>query len=291
MASVTRVSAMVELFPYDILLISTHCGDVSGWRWTYEFRDREGLERVLVVDIAIGVGQATESDKVLVTQYVRFVSLDGVDWNDEEGKRRLYIGYSIIDYAERSRDFDTFRPTKRERIARVFGSAALRMHDNNYVPVPASLAADGTPIVVNNACGSWHRLASTFSFGNARAYIGTLYDVLDIEAALVMKELLEKEFSKPLAVALWNAQRRVWGASPRRPYAMVGCHFQRVISGPDGAPIHVASRLRAMERAYVETLKTAAVSESDSRGSLGERLAFIRFELNAIETYIAKFSG
>ena len=36
-ADVTSVSEMIELFPYDLLIIATHCGDVSGYRWTYEF--------------------------------------------------------------------------------------------------------------------------------------------------------------------------------------------------------------------------------------------------------------
>ncbi len=38
-ANVTDVSRMVELFPYDLLLIATHCGDAPGYRWTYQFED------------------------------------------------------------------------------------------------------------------------------------------------------------------------------------------------------------------------------------------------------------
>src|SRR5262249_6863865 len=38
-ATVYRVSRTLELFPYDFLMISTHCGDAPGWRWTYEYRD------------------------------------------------------------------------------------------------------------------------------------------------------------------------------------------------------------------------------------------------------------
>jgi hypothetical protein len=34
-ANVRHVSEMLEHFPYDLLMISTNCGDSSGYRWTY----------------------------------------------------------------------------------------------------------------------------------------------------------------------------------------------------------------------------------------------------------------
>src|SRR5690606_25643550 len=56
-ADVTSINEMIELFPYDLLLIATHCGDVSGHRWTYEYEDSEGYLRTFVVDIALGIGR------------------------------------------------------------------------------------------------------------------------------------------------------------------------------------------------------------------------------------------
>lgn len=42
-ADVTSISEMIELFPYDLMIIATHCGDAPGYRWTYEFTDSEGI--------------------------------------------------------------------------------------------------------------------------------------------------------------------------------------------------------------------------------------------------------
>ena len=58
-ADVTSVTEMIKLFPYDLLLIATHCGDPSGCRWTYEYEDTEGIQRTLVVDVAVGVGRTS----------------------------------------------------------------------------------------------------------------------------------------------------------------------------------------------------------------------------------------
>jgi hypothetical protein len=93
---------MMELLPYDLTIIATHCGDVDGFRWTYEYTDSEKIDRNLVVDIAIGVGQTDDANMLSVTQFVRFVSLDGVDWHDPEKKKALYVGRAILDI-ERTR--------------------------------------------------------------------------------------------------------------------------------------------------------------------------------------------
>ena len=66
---------------------------------------------------------------------------------------------------------------------------ALRMADGNYIALPYALASNGSPIVINNACGSWHRLAETFMGSNARCYLGTLFSVLDPEAEEVVVRL------------------------------------------------------------------------------------------------------
>ena len=102
-ATVHSASQLIELFPYDLLLISTHCGDASGWRWTYEFVDSEGLKRILVVDIAIGLEVVPGDEKLHVTEFIRFVSLDGIDWNDPEKDSKLYVGRAILDYLERGK--------------------------------------------------------------------------------------------------------------------------------------------------------------------------------------------
>lgn len=207
-------------------MISTHCGDASGWRWTYQFTDSEGLERTLVTDVAVGVEVIPGQDNVHVTKFERFVSLDGVDWNDPEKEGKLYVGKAMLDYVKHAEDGHPLEPTTKVPISRVAWSMALRMADHNYIAMPKPPASEGSPIVINNACASWHRLAANFVFGNARVYIGTLFSVLDPEAQAIVERLFGKYFGKPLSVALWRAHNDLFGDSVRRPYVMVGCHFQ-----------------------------------------------------------------
>jgi hypothetical protein len=242
-ANVRAVSEMVDLFPYDLLLFATHCGDASGYRWTYEYRDSEGIDRQLVVDVAIGVGHTDDDDILRVMQYNRFHSLDGVNWNDPVAKADLYVGSAIRDWSERVRD-KAFEPVHREPLDRVLGSAAMAMADNNYLPMPRALACEGSPIIFNNACVSWHELAGRFMFTNARAYIGTLYPVSDIEAEAVAVALLGKHFGKMLPHALWAAQDGVYGKGhDRRPYVITGVYTQRFRSTKEDVPRRIVTKL------------------------------------------------
>jgi hypothetical protein len=215
-------------------MISTHCGDAPGWRWTYQFTDRDGKDRTLVIDLAIDVTVVPGDEKLHVTQFTKFVSIDGVDWNDPDRNSKVIVGNAILDYLERTKNQEGLQPTKKEEIERVPGSAALRMYDGNFIVLPRPLADNGTPIVLNNACVSWHRLSGTFIFANARAYIGTLFSVTDVEAQEVAKRLLDRHFGKPLAVALWQTQREVYKDSMRSPYVLVGPHFQRLRTSGEG---------------------------------------------------------
>jgi hypothetical protein len=65
---------------------------------TYEFTDSEGRNRTLVVDVALGIGRTDDSDMLQVTQFQRYESLDGVDWNDPQKRGKLYVGMAMRDY-------------------------------------------------------------------------------------------------------------------------------------------------------------------------------------------------
>ena len=281
-ATVYKASKTIELYPYDFLLISSHCGDASGRRLTYKFKDSEGRDRTLVVDEAIGIGRPPQDEKRDVTLFYKFVSLDGVDWDDKDKKKDLYVGTAIKDWNERVDDWENFKPVKTESIDRVQWSSALRMYDGNYICIPPSLCQYHSPIIFNNACASWHRLAGAFIFANARTYIGTLFSVTDAEAQEVAKRLLESYFGKPLAVALWRAQNDVYGKSVRRPYVLVGTHFQRLRTTRVDAPSYLVERLKQSYDAKKHDLKNTP-SEHDSKiYDIGKELEFLEDEAQGI---------
>jgi hypothetical protein len=291
-ADVTSISEMIELFPYDLLLIATHCGDVSGYRWTYEYEDSENYPRTLVVDIALGIGRTNVEDLLNVTQFMRFISLDGVDWNNPTEKKKLYVGKAIRTFMGLVRGKPELEPVKKDTVRRVSGSAALAMADGNLIALPRSLAHENTPIVINNACVSWHRLAKNFMFGGAGAYVGTLIPVTSAEAAGVVERMLGKHFGKPLPVALWAAQRDVYGSGGRAPYVMMGVFPQRLRASRINAPQYIMGQLARGLVAWRRMLARAQPTDETQRRTLESHVQYYERELKGYrERWLPKRSG
>jgi len=286
-ANVGAVADVVELFPYDLLLIATHCGDAGGDRCTYEFRDSEGHDRILVVDHVTTFARdpftaPDEEDLISVTQFMRPVSLDGVSWNDPDKSSKVYVGAALNDLLERTRGAaEPLHPTHREKVGRVPGSAALAMYDGkNYLAIPHTIADEGIPIIINNACSSWHRLSGTFLSGGARAYVGTLFPVMSGEAAQVVTLLFGKYFGKPLPYALWAAQKDTYtNEQTRRPYAMLGVYPQRLRCNEIDAPKRIARRLAMALAAWKKVLLTLPESEQQKARSIRHKVRYYEQEL------------
>ena len=279
-ANVTDITQMVALFPYDMLVIATHCGDAPGYRWTYEFKDTEGYDRSLIVDIAIGVGHTDQEDKVSVTRFIRIHSLDGVDWTDDEKKKSLYIGTAIKDFFELIQEKSELEPISKKNIPRVLSSAALKMFDDNFIAMPHSLANEGTPIIINNACASWHRLAETFMFGNSRAYIGTLFPISTSEAHDVIVGVMDKYFGKPLPTALWSSQCKVYGDSIRRPYIITGVYPQRLRTTRRDVPGDIMQHLTKGLITWSAMLKNISPDDVERAGKIKGNVKYYEQELN-----------
>lgn len=281
-ANVNDISRMLELFPYDFLLIATHCGDSGGWRETYEYQDSEGRNRQLTLDTALGVASVPGRDKLEVVFFQRFVSLDGVDWEDKEGLKKLPIGTAINDFYQLQRE--ERRATNRKKIERVVSSAAMNMYGGNLIVLPKTVADNLSPVIFNNACTSWHRLAGTFMFGNARAYIGTLFPVVGAEAEEIAQNITEKRFGKPLALALWHAQNDVYGDGVRRPYVMVGVHYQRLSSTYEEARGYLRKRLSNSLGYWQERLTSIDETDEDKAATIKDHVDFLSGELHGLDS-------
>ncbi|QJD93245.1 hypothetical protein HH213_26070 [Duganella dendranthematis] len=258
--------------PYDLLFIATHCGDVKGSRDTHKFTDSSGAERTLVLDLALQVSPEARDGKFEVKAYEKFVSIDGVRWEDTVERRRV-VGTAVRDFCAVPLGDRT--PVSREPIDRIAGSAALGMFDGNLLATPTNAGAGRFPFVFNNACVSWHELAGRFMFGGARGYIGSLISVADSEAQEVAMGVLDKYFGRPLAHALWSTQKSVSGDGIRRPYVMVGVHFQRLRSTLQPPHKHILQQLVRAHRYWSEQLNNTPATDDNKRMDITDRVDFL----------------
>lgn len=244
-ATQTRVQFLLDLLPHDVIVLSTHAGDAPGERITYEYPDADGRQRKLVVDRAVGIGYDASEDKFMVMEYHRFHSLDGVDWRDKEGKAALPVGTAINTWSAMGGPIDRKdHIVAQQRIPRVIGSMAMRLHDGIWLYASHGFAPESAPLFVNNSCWSWHELSQRTTFAGARGYLGSLFPITDAEAQEIGRALFDQYIGQDLPRALWLAQRDIYGSSARRPYVMVGLPFIAIRPNIKDAVSH-------MNRAYV----------------------------------------
>lgn len=225
-ATQTRVQYLMSLLPYDVIVLSTHSGDAPGERITYEYPDKEGRQRCLVVDRVLGIGHDVIDGQFMVTEYRRFHSLDGVAWHDKAGKDALPVGTALttwiaMDGLDERNDYIT----NQQPVPRVPGSMAILMHDGIWLYAPQSFGPGAMPFFVNNSCWSWHEQSQRTIFAGARGYLGSLFPITNTEAQDVCKALFGRYLGCELPQALWKVQREIYGSSVRRPYVLVGLPF------------------------------------------------------------------
>lgn len=221
-ATISRVQHMMDFLPQDVIVISSHAGDARGSRVTYQYEDDDGRQRTLVVDQTYSIGYDRAEDKLPVTEFTRFVSLDGVNWDDDVAKSALPVGTAITAWSKLDMLDRAKHVIAEEDISRVASSMAMSLHDGPWLFISHSFHPAAAPLVLSNCCWSWHEIGLRMMFAGARGYVGSLFPVTDVEAQEVGRALFSGKLGEPTFKSLWRAQRQVYGNSPRRPYAVLG---------------------------------------------------------------------
>jgi hypothetical protein len=95
--------------------------------------------------------------------------------------------------------------------------------------------------------------------------VGTLFPVLSSEAAEVVTKVLDEHWGKPLAVAVWSAQRDVYGSNLRRPYVVAGVFPQRLRIDPADHPERIKRYLASTLAGYKDMVARLELSGDEKR--------------------------
>jgi hypothetical protein len=265
-AKVYDVKNHIQFYPYDLLYICSHAGEMEGKRLKIRFYDLYRKPHIIVIDYATGFGLTEEgkaADTIVeVTDFRRFVELDGVDWTDKEGLESIEnFEHVIKTFAEMP--IEKWEILESRYVPYVKDCFALKLTDHYCLILFHVVADHELPIVFNNACFSFYRSSGRFIFAGARAYIGTLTKI-ENELAISVAEKLFGNLTdeKPLPVVLWEAQRLVWPNNPEsRTYFHLGCHFTNIIGNDQDMSAYLKSRLKEGLNRWIKGLKELEVKE------------------------------
>ena len=285
-ATIAKIQQLLDFVPHDILVISSHAGDAKGERVTYEYADDEGQPRSLTVDHTHSFGYDRAEDKVAVTEFTRFVSLDGIAWEDDSGKAALPVGSAISSWVKLGMLERNKYIVSSQDIKRVASSMAIQLHDGPWLFISHGFPPDTAPLVLNNCCWSWHEIGQRMMFAGARGYVGALFPVLDPEAQEVGRSLFEIAPGGPTFRALWLTQSKVYGSSSRRPYVMLGLPNVSV-------PVNVVDSTKYVNEAYLEGLahwseKARTYKEEELRKNAQRASNFLAEDLQIFRKVISR---
>ena len=240
-ATAGQARELTELLPSDFIFYSTHCGEVRGRRITERFCDRHGKKHEISYDVVRNLSLTSTPGMIHVESLTRFLSLDGISWNDDAAKRRINAGEVMKDFIELERrrkgdpkQYDIIESIKSPPIK---SSDSLQMHDFAYCPMLQNVGGYMHPVVFNNACSSWREFAIRYGCNGASVYIGTSLDVLDSIAYKVAVSFAGAgAIGKNAGYALFRAQKEFVPQLGYTPYLMHGYLFTTILPLPRSAP-------------------------------------------------------
>jgi hypothetical protein len=284
-ASYDAFDAHIQFFPHDLLLIVAHGGTVSGQYQVWLVRDPEGHEHTFECERVMALSGVRPDGQVRVIFLTVPVRVDGVFWNDSEGKRAIKAGDILSQFLNLHQD-----PTSPELVLQAaydlpevsFSNAiALHKESAHFLSVH-SLGFREYPVVFNNSCSSWADLEAKALHAGARAYVCTARAVEDRDAVTVAIKFVEHALrGLPLAEALQVATAGL--PRERNPYIYVGLPFSTLKSPPPGTEAAKQWKEHAGELRAQMAERLGDNIDVDLQRRLQEAVAFIDNAMQSFE--------
>jgi hypothetical protein len=205
-----RFMHLIERYPFDFIMISSHAGELSGKRITSKVTSSKGIINDVVYDLYACFALQPGEDKVTVTELIIPISIDGILWTDKK-QLRDNDRARHFNFEEFRKDLNYDKKEKiiktEDREGRKF-SNALQLYKGSWIPALHEVGDIRYPIIFNNACSSWIEMANRFLFAGASVYIGTTKDINTIMAFDCGIKFIEFALKqKSMLFSLFRAQK------------------------------------------------------------------------------------
>jgi hypothetical protein len=267
-ASFANLDFALQHFPYSVLHICSHGGEVDGWEVAEEFVDREGKAHVIEYDEVVGYDPVPdENNRIRVHRKTIFRKLDGFDWMSEELDKQNIASHVYEDmrqalyFAQKEK---INADAKRKKKGRIASSCAIRCCDTIHQGELSILASHSSPFIFNNTCWSWYEVAKFLLACGARGYIGTFWAIDNDDAVIAARAFYEKVFSGTVLRAFSEALKAVSKTSSKDIYIYWGLHFStlsRAANAKESRSQVFAELLQAVGM-WQKQLQTARSSEA-----------------------------
>jgi len=230
-ASVYNIDMHVKEFPFDLMHICSHGGEVNGYSLIQKFEDRDGQMHTVEYDEVVGFAPAEGIELISVHRKTIWRKFDGLVWRSPELKAKPYPHYVFTDMLKAiSKSFKENTEIRKHK-NNISGSCSIKCSDSIYQAMFQTLSPLSSPIIFNNSCWSWSGVAEVFLVGGARGYIGTLWKVDNKIASEAARIFYSLAFDKTVINSLHDAMRITKGTTNENIYIYWGLHFTILKNG------------------------------------------------------------
>lgn len=235
-ATVNNFDNYIGHFPYDVLHICSHGGEVSGYHLIQKFLDREGAEHTLECYEIVNFSPDDDVDKnnerlIKVCSKYIFQKFDGFEWMSSELEKQKIPRYVWEDFqtAMTEHKFLEDKTIRTPVKYTIPTSCHVQCIDNIHQCQFHYLAGQTAPFVFNNSCSSWYHIAYSLLGVGARGYIGTLWNIGN-ETAKQSAELFYNEvFSgNDIISSFFKMNKSIANNKYKNIYIYWGLHFSRI---------------------------------------------------------------
>jgi hypothetical protein len=276
-ATAANLDNHVQHYPYGLLHICSHGGEVEGAYITEEFTDQDGNTHIVEYDEVVSFAPEEGEKKIKVTTKMIWRKFDGLPWRGKELKAKNYPHYV---YSDMLNALKQERKKDRTRRRKIPNSCAIKCSDFNYQAMFNHIAAGQSPIVFNNTCWSWSDIADSFIAVGSRAYIGTLWEVKNEIATKVAKRFYDRIFTTSILDALQYATEITKGSDNEDIYILWGLPFTSLIPGVSShqSKKMVLSKLISSSERWVE--KFESTEKDNMKDNILYILRWIKRQIN-----------
>ncbi|RYG22029.1 MAG: hypothetical protein EOO07_01015 [Chitinophagaceae bacterium] len=237
----------VKEFPFDLLHVCSHGGEVPGVEIELEFTDRDEIKHKIVYEEVSGFAPSRNEELIEVVLMYHFRNFDGLKWKSKELKAKHYERYV---FADMMTAIKSNKLHKGRKVDKVSGSRSIKCSDFIYQANFQIIAGyHSNPIIFNNTCWSGGEIGLEFVHGGARGYIGTFWDVDNDDAIEFADTFYSSLFKGTLLDAYFLASQSIKNNVSDNIYIFYGLHFSTLTTGRSISESRIAIS-RAMMNAF-----------------------------------------
>jgi len=279
-ATVFNIENHVKKYPYEILHICSHGGEVDGYRLIEEFKDQDGNIHKVEYDQVFSLAPDKSEELIEVTTINIWRKFDGLDWKSKELQEKElphYVFSNMITELSASKD------KRGDKKLVVRDSSHIKCNHFNYHAVFNIIAGGHThPLIYNNTCWSWAEISESFLHAGARGYIGTLWAANNNIANDTAKVFYENIFEDSILNALQKSLVKTQKSDDENIYIYWGLHFSKLKRGDtlEESRMNVADRLLYSYyrwKDHIESVRDIKLKEQIER--------LIRWDFNQLNRY------